>query len=110
MEPEVPAAPAQNLLEDFYNLYEIPVEHGEGDGALDLRHGPGLLRRGGRFSADRELHYRTIKQELDAGLAVQTSGPILDMHEDRLASLRARPGQSLDLTDDGKELGRATEA
>jgi TolB protein len=25
-EPEIRPAPAQDLLEDFYNLYEIPVE------------------------------------------------------------------------------------
>ena len=88
----MPAAPAQNLLEDFYNLYEIPVEHGKRDGALHLQHGPGLLRCGGRYSADREPHYRPIKLEPNAGPAVQTPGPILDLHEDRLASLRARPG------------------
>jgi len=70
IEPEGRAAPAQNLLEDFYNLYEIPVEHGEGDGALHLQHGPGLLRCGER--ADREPPYSPIKQEPDAGPAIQT--------------------------------------
>ncbi|QIN82269.1 hypothetical protein GBA63_06095 [Rubrobacter tropicus] len=103
-EPEVRAAPADDLLDDFYNLYEIPVLNPAPRGGAVREtalwaSGAALafFVTAGAFLLLANLATGSSEKDLSPEQGPGKSGQALDLEldEGRLASLEAGPGQRL---------------